>query len=1109
LESRVFLSAVSVAINSNTRYQQIDGFGSADSSSSAGLYETAAFQKMYYQDLGSSMLRLPLQIDALEGAGATITSPVTLGTDLQANISMFNFQQQDVQADGSLAAASKTYALDSFKLIGTVFSPPEWMKGTELDPFSGQPNGNQPTITYNNTQSSGGSLEDNPANLAQFGRWIAAYVAGFQQTFGVQFYAISIQNELAFSEPYNSCVYTPQIYVDAIKAVHNAFVEYGITTKIMGPEDVGVGSTDVPWILWRQMQYINAVRADPVAMADLDIYAIHGYADDSVTPGHSTEMWNEYVNGRSAAAFPYPYNAWFTGIGSDGKESWMTEASSASQTSQGALQIAENAQDALVHGNVNAWLAWQTSTFDPASQFTLTTGTDENNENFAAAQQFFRYIRPGSYRVDASPSDPTGVYASAYIQDQQHTLTTVLINAGATDQTVNLSFLGAGVSSFNVDHMTDATHNFVDQGPVTVTNGIATINLPAQSIITLQGSTLIVAPAVTGLTALAASAQVTLKWNPSTGAASYNVERGSVSGGPYTTVATGVTGITYTDMGLTNGTNYFYVVAAVNAAGVSPVSNEVIATPVAAISGGANSIFSASAAPIGNLQNVGDPNIVAHGGVELGTKFRSDVAGTITGVRFWKGSQNNGPHTGELWSSTGQLLASATFMDPALSGWQQVNFSGPVAITANTTYIVSYHTTAGFIAYAPNAFTIGGIDNAPLHALANGVDGNNGVYSYDTTPGVSNFPTSYNSQSPNYWVDVVFSPTSATNSIFAATSAPAGNLQNVNDATIAVDGGVELGLKFRSDVAGTVTGVRFWKGSQETGAQTGELWSNAGQLLASATFLNETPSGWQQVIFSSAVVIAANTTYIVSYHTTSAFIAYTPNTLASAGIDNSPLHALANGVDGNNGVYRYDTTPGVSGFPTSFNSQSPNYWVDVVFNTSSPIDTIFGTSAPAAGLQNVNDPTITADGGVELGIKFRSDVAGTVTGARFFKGSLETGAQTGELWSSAGVLLASATFLNETPSGWQQVSFSSPVAITANTTYIVSYHTTSAYIAYTPSVFASGGVDSSPLHAVANGVDGNNGVYRYDTTPGAPGFPTSFNGQSPNYWVDVIFTPSP
>jgi uncharacterized protein DUF4082/Big-like domain-containing protein/PASTA domain-containing protein/G8 domain-containing protein len=138
--------------------------------------------------------------------------------------------------------------------------------------------------------------------------------------------------------------------------------------------------------------------------------------------------------------------------------------------------------------------------------------------------------------------------------------------------------------------------------------------------------------------------------------------------------------------------------------------------------------------------------------VELGVKFRSDVAGVVTGVRFYKGTGTTGTHTGTLWSSTGTKLATATFTAETASGWQTVLFSTPVAITANTVYVVSYHASVGRYAYTHNTFATAGVDNGPLHALEAGVSGGNGVYRYGTSVV---FPTSsYNSS--NYWADVVF-----------------------------------------------------------------------------------------------------------------------------------------------------------------------------------------------------------------------------------------------------------------------------------------------------------------------------------------------------------------
>src|SRR5207253_2485981 len=135
---------------------------------------------------------------------------------------------------------------------------------------------------------------------------------------------------------------------------------------------------------------------------------------------------------------------------------------------------------------------------------------------------------------------------------------------------------------------------------------------------------------------------------------------------------------------------------------------------------------------------VNDPNAV-----ELGVKFQAASAGTITGIRFYKGAQNTGPHTGELWTTSGTLLATATFTNETASGWQQVNFSSPVAITAGTTYVASYHTNGDY-SDDPNLFATA-LTNGPLTAPANA-----GVFAYGSS---SLYPN--NSVSNSYGVDVV------------------------------------------------------------------------------------------------------------------------------------------------------------------------------------------------------------------------------------------------------------------------------------------------------------------------------------------------------------------
>ena len=147
-----------------------------------------------------------------------------------------------------------------------------------------------------------------------------------------------------------------------------------------------------------------------------------------------------------------------------------------------------------------------------------------------------------------------------------------------------------------------------------------------------------------------------------------------------------------------------------------------------------------------------NPNEPDSSSVELGVKFRTDAAGSITGIRFYKSSQNTGTHVGRLWTATGTLLGSVTFTGETSSGWQTAKFAGPVPVSANTTYIASYSAPNGHYADDAGYFSGRSVDSPPLHALRSGVDGPNGVWGDAGT-----FPTN-NYVDSNYWVDVLFMP---------------------------------------------------------------------------------------------------------------------------------------------------------------------------------------------------------------------------------------------------------------------------------------------------------------------------------------------------------------
>lgn len=138
-------------------------------------------------------------------------------------------------------------------------------------------------------------------------------------------------------------------------------------------------------------------------------------------------------------------------------------------------------------------------------------------------------------------------------------------------------------------------------------------------------------------------------------------------------------------------------------------------------------------------------------------------------------------------------------------------------------------------------------------------------------------------------------------------------------------------------------------------------------------------------------------------------------------------------------------------------------------------------------------------GALELGVKFRSAVDATVTGVRYYRSSNTTSsAQTGTLWSNGGTALGTTVFSQQTASGWQTAYFATPIAITANTLYVISCFSPDGYYSASPSYF-NDPHQSYPLTAPADiDVSGNGVIHQ-----GGHAFPTDpWNFTC--YWVDVL-----
>lgn len=422
--------------------------------------------------------------------------------------------------------------------------------------------------------------------------------------------------------------------------------------------------------------------------------------------------------------------------------------------------------------------------------------------------------------------------------------------------------------------------------------------------------------------------------------------------------------------------------------------------------------------------------------VELGVKFRADTDGYITGIRFYKGVGNTGTHVGNLWSSSGVRLATVTFTGETTTGWQQGNFSSPVAITANTVYVASYFAPTGHYADDLSYFAAAGVDRAPLHALADGSSGSDGVYGYGSS---SSFP-SLGWQSSNYWVDVVF-----VNSTAPDTTPP------TIVSTVPAAGATGINL-------GTSVTARFSEPIDSTtvNSNTFQLRDSSNTLITASVSYN---TSTQTATLQPSISLAALATYTAAVQG------------GSAGVKDLAGNALVSNVTWS--------------FTTTVSSPPPGGASSIWASSTTPTEVDGGDGAA-----------------VEVGVKFRSDMNGSITGIRYYKSTANTGTHIGNLWASNGTLLATATFSQESSTGWQQVTFNPPVAVSANTTYVASYFAPNGHYSATVGYFATAGVDNAPLHALRDGLDGGNGLYHYGSSSS---FPT-LTWQSSNYWVDVVFT---
>jgi len=502
-----------------------------------------------------------------------------------------------------------------------------------------------------------------------------------------------------------------------------------------------------------------------------------------------------------------------------------------------------------------------------------------------------------------------------------------------------------------------------------------------------------------------------------------------------------------------------------------------------------------------------DPNAA-----EIGVKFQSDYFGLITGIRFFKATKNTGTHTGSLWSSTGTLLAQATFTGETTSGWQTVTFSQPVEAQPNTTYVASYFAPQGHFAATsayfypqpapgPNGGSM--TDALPLHALRNSAAVLNGVFAYS---GASAFPAA-SFGAGNYWVDVLFTPIAPPGQVANVTAASGGKTSANVSWSAPPSGGTVTGYTVTPRIDGVAQSPTVVSGSPPLTTTTVTGLTNGTTYTFTVAAFNPNGSAPDSpasntVTPLTAVSPAPPTSVTAKPATQSALVAWT--TPASDG--DSPITSYTITAYGGSPAQTPVTTPAPATSATvSGLTNGVSYAFTVVANNAigggaasvasaamTPEGTLFDFATPAT-------PDAGDSNAVELGVKFTADVSGAVTGVRFYKSSANTGTHLGSLWATNGSRLAQATFTNESPSGWQTATFAAPVSIAAGVTYVASYFDPHGHYA------ASGGgltasISNAQLRSVANGASPN-GVYAYGAASVFPA--NSYNAG--NYYVDPMF----
>jgi glucuronoarabinoxylan endo-1,4-beta-xylanase len=404
-------------------FQRIDGFGA--SSAWNGSWTTAQADMLFSTNTGIGLSLLRNRI-AYAGSTSSSAIPTTVETSIM----------QMAQARGA-------------RVWSAPWTPAVGFKST---------NDTYDSLPITNTVNGGTYLgSGNNATNQAYASQLANYVASMKNTYGVNIYALSIQNEPDASvNTYDACQWTGQQIHDFATNLSSALAAKGFgSTKIILPESEN----------WTDPHNLmGPTLNDPNAAADVSIIADHNY------------VANNGVGDQTTPA----------AINTAGKALWETEVallSGSDSSINNALYWAGRIHLFMTAAQANAWHYWWLVA--SGNQGLMDTSGNPAKRMYALGQ-FARFVRPNYYRIGVGSS--TGpAQVSAYKDTNSPSFAIVAINSSS--MIVTQAFYLANVTGVAsvTPWITSATMSLAVQTPVTVTGSSFTYALPALSIVTFAG----------------------------------------------------------------------------------------------------------------------------------------------------------------------------------------------------------------------------------------------------------------------------------------------------------------------------------------------------------------------------------------------------------------------------------------------------------------------------------------------------------------------------------------------------------------------------------------------------------------------------------------------